>query len=255
MHFLVAGTNKKQIFTKTYRHLVSDRQLSRSLIHFSKVLIAVINDIQLLLGNSGDLIQVLYQDIKTNRYPYRCPKEQIINYFLSAGLVIRKITFNRTIQKIMFFCIAVGFLLSVCCYVKLIKHLFFTLLLLFGFSFILIYVKRAMTVKHLLTKVKAVSFRLGNHYQSLDAVVITSMKQLRSFQCYDQLSLHISCFNTCRLLYNKLRIGINISALAIMTLSIRRITLGYAIYLSNIKVSELGVTCIKYQCVMFTYLG
>ena len=257
MHFLVAGTNKKQIFTKTYRHLVSDRQLSRSLIHFSKVLIAVINDIQLLLGNSGDLIQVLYQDIKTNRYPYRCPKEQIINYFLSAGLVIRKITFNRTIQKIMFFCIAVGFLLSVCCYVKLIKHLFFTLLLLFGLSFSLIYVKRAMTVKHLLTKVKAFSFRsTATLSYCLDRqMLITSMKLIRSFKCYDQLSLHISCFNTCRLLYNKLRIGINISALAIMTLSIRRITLGYAIYLSNIKVSELGVTCIKYQCVMFTYLG
>ena len=159
----------------------------------------------------------------------------------------------------MFFCIAVGFLLSVCCYVKLIKHLFFTLLLLFGLSFSIIYVKRAMTFKHLLTKVKAVSFRLWSltlvqAVSYIDGLLITSMKQLSSFQCYDQLSLHISCFNTCRLLYNKLRIGINISALAIMTLSIRRITLGYAIYLSNIKVSELGVTCIKYQCVMFTYL-
>ena len=159
----------------------------------------------------------------------------------------------------MFFCIAVGFLLSVCCYVKLIKHLFFTLLLLFGLSFILIYVKRAMTVKHLLTKVKAVSFRLGNQRLSnslLDILVykvITSMKQLRSFQCYDQLSLHISCFNTSRLLFNKLRIGINISALAIMTLSITSITLGYVIYLSNFKVNELGVTCIKYQCVILSW--
>ena len=154
----------------------------------------------------------------------------------------------------MFFCIAVGFLLSVCCYVKLIKQLFFTLLLLFGLSFILIQVKRAMTVKHLLSKVQAVSFRLWqfsiNAYALLTAVLITSMTQLRSFQGSYQLSLHISCFNTCRFLYNKLRIGINISALAIMTLSIRRITFGYAIYLSNIKVSELGVSCIKYQCVM-----
>ena len=102
---------------------------------------------------------------------------------------IRKITFNWTIQKIMFFCIAVGFLLSVCCYVKLIKHLFFTLLLLFGLSFSLIYVKRAMTVKHLLTKVKAFSFRSTascmNISQSVRLMLITSMKQLRSLKCYD----------------------------------------------------------------------
>ena len=158
----------------------------------------------------------------------------------------------------MFFCIAVGFILSVCCYVKLIKQLFFTLLLLFGLSFILIQVKRAMTVKHLLSKVKAVSFRLWFHSVSSLCLfflrLITSMTQLRSFQGSYQLSLHISCFNTCRLLYNKLRIGINISALAIMTLSIRRIIIGYAIYLSNIKVSELGVSCMKYQCVMKTHL-
>ena len=158
----------------------------------------------------------------------------------------------------MFFCIAVGFILSVCCYVKLIKQLFFTLLLLFGLSFILIQVKRAMTVKHLLSKVKAVSFILGQFNNNIlhpsVALLITSMTQLRSFKGSYQLSLHISCFNTCRLLYNKLRIGINISALAIMTLSIRSLIIGYAIYLSNIKVSELGVSCIKYQCVMKTHL-
>ena len=83
----------------------------------------------------------------------------------------------------MFFCIAVGFLLSVCCYVKLIKHLFFTLLLLFGLSFSIIYVKRAMTFKHLLTKVKAVSFRLWSltlvqAVSYIDGLLITSMKQL-----------------------------------------------------------------------------
>ena len=159
----------------------------------------------------------------------------------------------------MFFCIAVGFILSVCCYVKLIKQLFFTLLLLFGLSFILIQLKRAMTVKHLLSKVKAVSFRLWqfNVHETISVLhlgnyvaLIYKKTQLRSFQGSYQLSLHISCFNTCRLLYNKLRIGINISALAIMTLSIRRIIIGYAIYLSNIKVSELGVSCMKYQCVM-----
>ena len=165
----------------------------------------------------------------------------------------------------MFFCIAVGFILSVCCYVKLIKQLFFTLLLLFGLSFILIQVKRAMTVKHLLSKVKAVSLILAGLYLQAwqfnnnilhpsVALLITSMTQLRSFKGSYQLSLHISCFNTCRLLYNKLRIGINISALAIMTLSIRSLIIGYAIYLSNIKVSELGVSCIKYQCVMKTHL-
>ena len=161
----------------------------------------------------------------------------------------------------MFFCIAVGFILSVCWYVKLIKHLFCSLLLLFGLTFIIIYVNRAMTVKHLLTKFKAVSFKLcvidywylsslacntslQHHY-----LVITSMKLLRLFQCSLWLSIHISCFKTCRLLFNKIRIGINISALAIMTLSIRSITLGYVIYLSNINVSEVGVNCIKYQCV------
>ena len=98
-----------------------------------------------------------YQEILSILY-------RLVRYHSQAKRVyemqsIRKITFNWTIQKILFFCIAVGFLLSVCCYVKLIKHLFFTLLLLFGLSFSLIYVKRAMTVKHLLTKVKAFSFR------------------------------------------------------------------------------------------------
>lgn len=150
----------------------------------------------------------------------------------------------------MFFCIEVGFILSVCCYVKLIKHLFCSLLLLFGLSFILIYVKRAMTVKHLLTKVKAVSFKLCSlscvkDLRKIIQCPITSMKQLRSYHCSLWLTIHISCFKTCRLLFNKLRIGINISALAIMTLSIRSITLGYVIYLSNIKVSEVGVNCIK----------
>ena len=154
----------------------------------------------------------------------------------------------------MFFCIEVGFILYVCCYVKLIKQQIVSLLLLFGLSFILIYVERAITVKHLLTKVKAVSFKLWC-YSNLHGSIglITSMKQLRSFQCSFQLSLHISCFNTSRLLFNKLRIGINISALAIMTLSITSITLGYVIYLSNFKVNELGVTCIKYQCVILSW--
>ena len=154
----------------------------------------------------------------------------------------------------MFFCIEVGFILYVCCYVKLIQQQIVSLLLLFGLSFILIYVERAITVKHFQTKVKAVSFKLNQFlillgmHASTFAWLITSMKQLRSFQCSFQLSLHIYCFNTSRLLFNKLRIGINISALAIMTLSITSITLGYVIYLSNLKVNELGVTCIKYQC-------
>ena len=156
----------------------------------------------------------------------------------------------------MFFCIEVGFILYVCCYVKLIKQQIVSLLLLFGLSFILIYVERAITVKHFQTKVKAVSFKLNQFLILLgmnSIGLITSMKQLRSFQCSFQLSLHISCFNTSRLLFNKLRIGINISALAIMTLSITSITLGYVIYLSNFKVNELGVTCIKYQCVILSW--
>ena len=108
------------------------------------------------------------------------------------------------IKTIMFFCIEVGFILSVCCYVKLIKQLLFSLLLLFRLSFILIYVERAMTVKHLLTKVKAVSFKLWSKMYALaylrSVATITSMKQLRYFKCPFYLSLHISCFNTCRLL-------------------------------------------------------
>ena len=128
--------------------------------------------------------------------PVKRELKRVLGFLLSTGWSgikrwlkdsIRKITFNWTIQKIMFFCIAVGFLLSVCCYVKLVKHLFFTLFLLFGLSFSLIYVKRAMTVKHLLTKVKAFSFRSTAilSYCLDRQMLITSMKQIRSFKCYD----------------------------------------------------------------------
>ena len=102
----------------------------------------------------------------------------------SKAFQIRKISFHWSIQNIMFFCIEVGFILYVCCYVKLIQQQIVSLLLLFGLSFILIYVERAITVKHLLTKVKAVSFKLWC-YSNLHGSIglITSMKQLRSFQC------------------------------------------------------------------------
>jgi hypothetical protein len=119
----------------------------------------------------------------------------------------------------------------------------------------LIHVKKATAVKHSQARVKAVSLRLWRYQQTINQFsthstwygsigLITSMKQLRFFQCLLQLSLHVCCFNTSRLLFNKLRIGINISAPSTIILPIRRITLGYVIHLSNIKVSELA--CMKY---------
>jgi high-affinity K+ transport system ATPase subunit B len=107
---------------------------------------------------------------------------------------IRKISFHWSIQNLVFFCIEVGFILYVCCYVKLIQQQIVSLLLLFGLSFILIYVERAITVKHFQTKVKAVSLKLWCYQQIINQFsthsiwygsigLITSMKQLRSFQC------------------------------------------------------------------------
>lgn len=167
-------------------------------------------------------------------------------------LSIRKILFDRSLQNILLFCIKVGFILPVCCYVKLIKLLFVSLLLLFGLNFILIHAKKAITVKDFQSKVKAVTISLlycwFNHYFN---AFRTTYRLLTSCICMKQwfsvMSLYISCFNICRLLFNKLRIGINISALSTIILSIRRITLGYVIHLSNIKVSELA--CMKYLAV------
>lgn len=148
-------------------------------------------------------------------------------------------------EAFIIFCIKVGFILPVCCYVKLIKQLFVSLLLLFGLNFILIHAKKAITVKDFQSKVKAVTisyircwFKTTTHFVYL----LTSCICMK--QWFSVMSLYISCFNICRLLFNKLRIGINISALSTIILSIRRITLGYVIHLSNIKVSELA--CMKY---------
>lgn len=165
---------------------------------------------------------------------------------------IRKILFDWSLQNILLFCIKVGFILPVCCYVKLIKQLFVSLLLLFGLNFILIHAKKAITVKDFQSKVKAVTISLlycwFNHYfrtTTLLVQLLTSCICMK--QWFSVMSLYISCFNICRLLFNKLRIGINISALSTIILSIRRITLGYVIHLSNIKVSELA--CMKYLAV------
>ena len=126
---------------------------------------------------------------------------------------IRKILFDWSLQNILLFCIKVGFILPVCCYVKLIKQLFVSLLLLFGLNFILIHAKKAITVKDFQSKVKAVTISLlycwFNHYfrtTTLLVQLLTSCICMK--QWFSVMSLYISCFNICRLLFNKLRIGV-----------------------------------------------
>ena len=200
-----------------------------------------------------------YTAVYTASYQHSCLNSIIYATLLNnslnlRALAIRKILFDWSLHNILLFCIKVGFILPVCCYVKLIKQLFVSLLLLFGLNFILIHAKKAITVKDFQSKVKAVTisyircwFKTTTHFVYL----LTSCICMK--QWFSVMSLYISCFNICMLLFNKLRIGINISALSTIILSIRRITLGYVIYLSNFKVNELGVTCIKYQCVILSW--
>ena len=188
--------------------------------------------------------------VYTASYQHSCLNSIIYATLLNnslnlRALAIRKILFDWSLHNILLFCIKVGFILPVCCYVKLIKQLFVSLLLLFGLNFILIHAKKAITVKDFQSKVKAVTisyircwFKTTTHFVYL----LTSCICMK--QWFSVMSLYISCFNICMLLFNKLRIGINISALSTIILSIRRITLGYVIHLSNIKVSELA--CMKY---------
>jgi hypothetical protein len=100
---------------------------------------------------------------------------------------IRKISFHRSIQNLVSFCIEVGFVLYVCCYVKLIQQQIVSLLLLFGLSFILIYVERAITVKHLWSSIGLITS--PQIFSMLILVELTHLLQVQSWLSQSQVSL------------------------------------------------------------------
>ena len=81
----------------------------------------------------------------------------LIMLHVDQCLRVRKILFYWNTKNLVSFCIEVGFLLSICCHIKLIKQLFVSILHLCSVSLIILHVKIAISVKHLKSKFFAVS--------------------------------------------------------------------------------------------------